>query len=151
MENDSPFSKTTSRAELGITNAKAFLTTLAAQVYAASTIDSDNDGDISTSEWTNFGTQLILAVLGNFSVARNAFPEFGDIKGDEYGELVAHVLKTDFLPDDDDKAEDLVKTILVLAYVNRIGVMNIQASLQGEAPDTNILDVFQAIINLEKA
>ena len=135
---------------LGIENAKMFLTALAGQVFAAANIDDNRDGEVTTGEWSGFGTQLILAVLGNLSVGRNAFPEFADIKGSELAELTDHVLKTNFLPDDRDQAEALVKTVLVLAYINTVGVQNIQATLAGTEPRVDIFNAFQAIIALDK-
>ena len=95
--------------ELGIENAKQFITVLSGQVYAGANIDKDGDGQISTMEWTGFGSGFAMAVFSSFGVATAAFPEFGDLKGSEFDELTAHVLKTDFLPSEKEQPEILVK------------------------------------------
>lgn len=133
-----------STGELGIENAKAFITALAGQIYAASTIDADGDGAISTTEWTSFGTGFVLAALGNLTIGRNAFPEFADLKGAEFGQLTGHVLSTDFLPDDKQQAEDLVKLVIVAANANRLLIEGIVSLSKGEELDFDPLVVFGA-------
>jgi hypothetical protein len=132
------------RGALGINNAKAFLTALAGQVMAGASLDANRDGTISTSEWTGFGTGFILAALGNLSTGRAAFPEFGDLKGPEFGELTAHVLNTDFLPGDQDQAEQLVKLVLLAANANRLLISGILDLSQGRPLDFDPLEIFGA-------
>jgi hypothetical protein len=131
------------RGELGIENAKAFFTVLAGQVRAAASIDADGDGKIETGEWTSFGTGFLLAAMGSFGTARLAFPELGDVKGPEFGELVAHILGTDFLPDSAEEAEELIKLVLLTAQVNRLLLGGVVRLARKEPLDIDLFDLFR--------
>ncbi|NJC24810.1 hypothetical protein [Neolewinella antarctica] len=116
----------------GVENAKQFITILGGQVYSAATIDKNGDGEISTGEWTGFGSGFAMAVFTSFSIVSASLPEFGDLKGKEFDELTDHVLATDFLPDDKEQAEVLVKYVLHVANTNRKFAIDLIGLSRGE-------------------
>ena len=66
------------------------------------------------------------------STLNASFPEIADVKGEEFDELTDYVLKTDFLPDDKDRAENVVKYIFFVANTLRGIGGNVVAISRGE-------------------
>lgn len=105
---------------LGVTSLKRVITYVGAQIKGAFLIDSDGDGKNSTAEYLAYAFSLIPTIPGIIPALQNSQAEFRDLTNEEITELVDHVLRTDFLPDDRDRAEHYVKALFYTLNVSRL-------------------------------
>lgn len=110
-----------------VDNLKQLITYVGAQIRASYEIDQNKDGKKSTAELLQFGFQVALASAPMLPVFQNAAPEIRDIVAEEWTELTDHVIATDFLPDDRDRAERWIKsTVFMLNMARAYGAYTIK-------------------------
>jgi hypothetical protein len=125
---------------VGIDNLKQAISYIATQAQAAFRIDANNDGTIDLAESFAFGLQILPTLPGILPVMRDAGPEIVDIRGPEFDELVDHILATDFLPTERDKAEEFGKAVIFWLNMNRKFTEYTIGYFNGEEVDYNPLD-----------
>ena len=103
----------------GVSNLKKAITYLGGQIRNAYSIDQDGDGKSSTSELIQYGLATISTIPGILPALSASQDEIKDLTSAEVNELVDHVLNTEFLPDDRERAEHYVKSLIYVLNVNR--------------------------------
>jgi hypothetical protein len=103
----------------GVSNLKKAITYLGGQIRNAYSIDQDGDGKSSTAELIQYGLATIATLPGILPAFSASEDEIKDLTSAEINELVDHVLSTEFLPDDRERAEHYVKSLIYVLNVNR--------------------------------
>ena len=107
------------KTTFGVSNLKKAITYLGGQIRNAYSIDQDGDGKSSTSELIQYGLATISTIPGILPALSASQDEIKDLTSAEVNELVDHVLNTEFLPDDRERAEHYVKSLIYVLNVNR--------------------------------
>jgi hypothetical protein len=103
----------------GIASLKQIITFLGAQVQASFKIDTNGDGKTSTSELASFAFGAALSLPALLPAFSQVGAEVRDLDGDEFNDLISHIIGTDFLPDDRERAEHYAKSLLFMLNANR--------------------------------
>ena len=107
------------KTTFGVSNLKKAITYLGGQIRNAYSIDQDGDGKSSTAELIQYGLATIATLPGILPAFSASEDEIKDLTSAEINELVDHVLNTEFLPDDRERAEHYVKSLIYVLNVNR--------------------------------
>lgn len=128
----------------GISNLKMLISFMGVHAQRFAARDADGDGEVTLTENASFATGLLLQAFAQTAMFTGIIPEAGDLTLDEIKELVEHTLATDFLPDDNDAAEDFVKSILRVLLLLTGGVEHIVKLTKGEAD--GVYDPFAGLL-----
>lgn len=103
----------------GIESLKRAITYIGTQARGIFGIDANKDGSIDPTEIFSYTIALLPTIPGIIPVFGKVLPEASDLDKEEFDQLIDHVLNTDFLPDDKDRAEGYVKAVITWLNMNR--------------------------------
>lgn len=103
----------------GVDALKRSIAWLGTQVSAATQMDANGDGKIDRTEILSYSLGLLPTIPGILPTFTEAGKEIRDLESSEFDELTDHVLRTDFLPDDRERAEHYVKAVVFYLNMTR--------------------------------
>ena len=122
----------------GVDSMKQVITFLGAEVKKGFRVDQNGDGKVDTMEIIQFALPLATTLPGVLPAFTEGWKESQELSSEEIDEITNHIISTDFLPSEKDRAENYAKFVFkYLLLTKNFGEQTV-AFFRGEDVDFDI-------------